>query len=173
MSVAIAQPIAGVSANRETEIEVIYPSVAAGVLGRFIGGVMGLAEAVPLLPLRLIAYIVLGTAMVPFAILAYALTKLLGNCYVLTNRSIYSRSIIGGRKGRQVPLGEIGDIEITSAGGYHFHRVGDLNLQNSAGNLLMTIPAITYPDRLKQIILDAQAARMLSDESFARIQSRK
>lgn len=173
MLVAAAQPIAGVSANRETEIEVIYPSVAAGALGKLIGGIMGLAELVPTVPLRLLAYVLLGIPMSVLGVLAYALSKLFGNSYVLTNRSIYPKSIIKGRMGKQVPLSEIAQIDISTSGsGYRFHRVGDVHLENAQGNVLLTIPAVTFPGRLKQVILDARAARMLSDESLTLIQKR-
>jgi hypothetical protein len=173
MPVLTAQPIAGVPAGRETEIEVVYPSVASSSLGQFVGVVMGMAAGVPTTFLRVLASLVLGTIMLPLGLLAYALQKLLGTCYVLTNRSIYSRSIIWGGKGPQVALGDIAHIEITGGSGYEFHRVGDLQLESAQGNLLMTIPAIPYPARLKQVILDARAARVESDESLARIASRK
>jgi len=169
----LAQPIAGVPANRETEIEVVYPSIASGALGRFIGMFMGMASHVPTLPLRLLAYVALGLPMAGLAVLAYALNKISGTCYVLTTQSITPRPIVGGRPGKAVPLSEIAEIEITSSGsGYEYHRVGDLVLQNAQGATLLTIPAIAFPQRLKQIILDTQNARLLSDESLAVIRGR-
>jgi len=174
MSVAVAQPIAGVSANREAEIEVIYPSVAAGALGQMIGAVMGIANTVPTTPLRLLASLLLGIPMSLLAVLAYALNKIFGTCYVLSNRSVSSRSILGGRTGKSVPLTDIAHIEIhTSGNGYQFHRVGDVQLENAQGNVLLSLTAVSYPQRVKQIILDAQAARMLNDESLLLIQKRK
>jgi hypothetical protein len=173
MSVAIAQPIAGVSANRETEIEVVYPSVAAGGLGQLIGSIMGIPAGISFTPLRVMLYVILGSVMLPLGILAYALSKLFGSCYVLTNRSVKARKIIGSQQFAQVSLGEIERIEITQQGGYAFHRVGDLKLENASGNVLMVIPAISFPERLRQVILDARNARQESDQSLARIQARK
>lgn len=173
MSVAVAQPIAGVSANREAEIETIYSSVAAGSLGQIIGMVMGIAAAVPTVPLRLIAYVLLGIPMSVLGVLAYGLAKLFGKCFVLTNRSIRASSIVGGKSGRPVPLGDIAHIAIATKSGYAFHRVGDVVLENAQGQTLLVLPAITFPERVKNLILDTQTARQLSDESLAHIQARK
>jgi len=174
MSVVAAQPIAGVSANREAEIEIFYPSVAAGKLGQLIGQVMGLANLVPTTPLRLFASVILGIPMSLLAVLAYALNKLFGRCYLLTNRSVSVKPVLGSHLSQTVTLGDIAQIEIsTSRSGYHFHRVGDVNLENAQGNILLTIRAVTYPQRVKQVILETQAARLLNDESLAVIQKRR
>lgn len=180
MATAIAQPIAGVSANRETEIEVIYPSVAGGFLGAIIGNIMSIATGIPsgkgiagtiLLAIRLALYVALGSVCVPLVLLAYAM-KVFGSSYVLTNRSVQQRSFFGGSMSNQVALGDIADIEVTTESGYEFHRVRDLNLQNAQGATLMTIAAIPYPERLCQIIFDAREARVQSDDAFAAIQAR-
>lgn len=182
MATVIVQPIAGVSSSRETEVEVIYPSIAGGVIGWLIGSIMGLVAALPVLPgilklptlaIRLSAYVIVGGALLPLALLGYILHKLLGNYYVLTNRSIQDRSILGGAMSSQMALADIENIEISTAAGYEFHRVGDVNLQNAQGVSLMTLKAISYPERLSQIILDVRAARTCSDASFATIQARK
>jgi len=174
MSVALAQPITGVSANREAEIEVIYPSVAAGALGRLIGVIMGIANAVPITFLRLLTAVILGIPMSLLGVVAYAMAKVFGNCYVLTNRSVSSRSILGGRTQKSVALSDIARIEINLLeSGYAFHRVGDILLENAQGQVLLSLTAVSYPYRVRQIILDAQSARMLNDESLAQIQRRK
>jgi hypothetical protein len=169
----VTQPIAGVSAKKEAELEVVYPSVAAGQLGRGIGTVMELAEHVPTVPLRLIAYVLLGAVMSPFAVLAYALSKLAGDCYVLTNQSIQARSILGGHLRKKILLTEIAHIDIQSQAGYHFHRAGDLVLSGNSGEELMRITAIPFPQRLQHGILTARSARLLADESLAHIERRQ
>jgi len=174
MSVVAAQPIAGVSANREAEIEIFYPSVAAGKLGQLIGEVMGLANLVPTTPLRLLASIILGIPMSLLAVLAYALNKLFGRCYLLTNRSVSIKSILGSRLSQTIALRDIAQIETSTSGsGYRFHRAGDVSLENAQGNILLTIRAVTSPQRVKQVILEAQAARLLNDESLSVIQNRR
>lgn len=183
MSSVFVQPIAGVSANRESEIEAVYPAIAGGVLGQIIGLIMGgISTAfpskrgvlgVPLVVLRLVLFLTVGSVLAPFALLAYAITKLFGHYYVVTNRSVQRRAMIGGAMSQQITLAEISDIEIATSPAYEFHRVGDLNLLNAQGGLLMTISAIPYPQRLKQILIDAREARLLSDASLAKIEARK
>ncbi|WP_417849537.1 hypothetical protein [Thalassoglobus sp.] len=172
MATATVQPIAGVSANREADIEAIYPSVAGSALGGLIGSIMDGVAGVPFLPLRLVISILVGALLLPLGLLAYILTKLFGSYYVLTNRSIQQRSIIGNALSQQIALTDFEEIEITSSGGYKFHRTGDLNLQNAKGTTLMTLTAISYPERLSQIIFDAREARMQADASLAIIQNR-
>lgn len=174
MSVALAQPIAGVSASREAEIEVIYPSVATGASGQLIGVLMGAANSVPTTPLRLLAAVLVGIPLSVVGVLAYGMNKVFGNCYVLTNRNVSIRTILSGRTIKSVPLAEISRIEISTSGtGYTFHRVGDVQLENAQGQTILNLAGVSYPQRVKQIILDAQAARMLNDESLAQIQRRK
>ncbi|SFI91759.1 hypothetical protein [Planctomicrobium piriforme] len=172
MAVAVAQPIAGVSVDRETELETAYPSVAAGALGRFVGIVMGLPSSISNTTLRVICQILLGLPMAPLGIAAYGLSKVLGRCYVITNRSIYPRPMIGAQRGPAVRLAEVFTIETRVRPGYAWHRVGDLVLLNKRGETLLTISAIAYPERLRQMILDTRFARMQSDDSLARIHSR-
>ncbi|QDT35506.1 hypothetical protein [Thalassoglobus polymorphus] len=174
MATATVQPIAGVSANREADIEAIYPSIAGSALGGLIGSIMDGVAGVPFLPLRLVISILVGALLLPLALLAYILTKLFGSYYVLTNRSIQQRNIIGNALSQQIALTDFEEIEIASSGsgGYKFHRTGDLNLQNAKGTTLMTLTAISYPERLSQIIFDAREARIQSDESLSIIQNR-
>lgn len=172
MPAATAQAIAGVSANRETEIEAVYPSVAGGFLGQIIGVIMGAVDAIPIHVARLLGLLIVGAALVPLGLLAYVLTKLFGSVYIVTNRSIQARSLIGGRLLQQVTLSDVADVGIAQGTGYAYHRVGDVILYNSQGDRLMRIAAIQHPERLKHVLLEARDARLFSDESLQTIQRR-
>ncbi|WP_437203111.1 hypothetical protein [Planctomicrobium sp. SH664] len=173
MSVITAQPIAGVSAGRETEIESIYPSVAGGFLGRLIGVLMGAAGSIlPFTPFRQLLQLLMGTLLAPLGALAYLLTKLLGDYYVLSNRTVTRKKMIGGKVIKQVPLSDVAHISIATPPGSAFHRTGDVQLEDAAGNLLLVISAIQFPQRLRQVILDARDARIRNDESLATIRAR-
>lgn len=181
MSTAVIQPIAGVSANRETEIEAVYPSIVSGVIGTLIGSLMGIASTVPsgkglskpvFLAIRLGLSVALGGALLPLGLLGYILHKLTGKYYSLTNRSIQERGIIGSAMTQQLALSEIQDIEITKGAGYDFFVAGDVNLLNAQGATLMTLKAIPNPARLAQIVIDARDARLQSDASLAQIEAR-
>lgn len=173
MAVATAQPIAGVPSTREIDIESVYPSVASTLLGQLVGGIMSAAAGLPVLPFRLLVMVVLGALLAPLGLLAYIITKLFGNRYVLTNRSVQVRRMIGGNRLQQVALADVADVVIERLPSQAFLRVGDLTLRNAQGNDLLTIPAIPYPQRFRQIILDARDARTSADESLARIRSRR
>lgn len=181
MATAIIQPIAGVSANRETEIEAIYPSIAGGAIGGLIGSIMTIPASLPhgsgitmplFLGIKLAVYIAIGGALIPLGIAGYALHKLTGRYYVLTNRSIQERGIIGGAMSNQLALTEIQNIEISIPASYSFYDAGNVLLQNAQGKTLMTLKAIQRPERLSQILIDAREARVRSDESLANIQGR-
>lgn len=172
MPAATAQAIAGVSPSRESEIEAVYPSVAATFLGQIVGVILGAVNAIPIHVVRMLGMLVVGAALAPIGLLAYTLMKLFGRYYLITNRSIQARNMIGGRLLQQVSLSEVADAEIAGGTGYAFHRVGDVILYSAQGDRLMTIAAIPYPDRLRHVILDARNARIRSDESLNVIRGR-
>lgn len=172
--VALAtQPIAGVSANKETTIETVFPGVAATGIGRIIGSILGGVAKVPLLPLRLLMFIAVGGILLPFGLLSYLLLKAFGDCYEITNRSVRQRKVIGGNLIKEVPLVDAADVQVVVQESYQFHRVGDVQLLSSRGDVLMTIPAIQFPQRLQHVLLDAREARLRSDESLKHIQERQ
>jgi len=172
MMTTMVQAIAGVSPSRESEIESFFPGIGSGAIGQLIGGILGgVQNSIPVLAIRLPVLIALGAACAPLAAIAYFL-RLLGSRYTLTNRSVQQRKIIGGSLVSQVALSDIDSIEIQTRSGYDFHRVGDVVLMNAQGAAQMTIEAIAFPERLRQIIIDARDARVLSDASLAHIDAR-
>lgn len=172
MASAMAQPIAGVSTNRETEIEAVYPSVAGSGLGALMGSILGPLAQIRTTVIRVPLMVAFGGLLMPLAIVAYAATKILGNHYIVTNRSVQRRAILGGAMFGQVALADIHDVYISAGASYAFYRVGDLHLVDAQGNDLLVLAAVPYPDRLRQVILDAREARRLSDASLAHIQGR-
>jgi hypothetical protein len=172
MPVGVTQAIAGVSANRETRIEAVYPSVASTALGRLIGLLMGGVGAIPVTVVRLVGSVLIGSLLFPLGMLIYLLLKVLGSCWIVTNRSVQQRKVIGGGLVAEVALGDIGDFAVTQRTGYRFFRVGDLHLLDAQGDRLMTLSGIQYPDRVRHVIMDARDARLRSDESLQLIQAR-
>jgi hypothetical protein len=117
------QAIAGVSAGTEAEITTCYPSIAATIWGQRIGR---WCDALPLRTYgvpwpRLLLAIPLWLVFVPLfltlALLLYALTKIFGKRYVLTNRGLYVRQMLGVRTFDQVPLVDIKDLIIEQSPG--------------------------------------------------------
>lgn len=165
-------PIAGVSANKEATLETVYPSVAATFLGKLIGSFLSIPAGIPFTPLRLALFLVFGGIVIPFALLAYAIVKVTGTCFEVTNRSVCERNVIGWQKRREVPLTDIAEFQIATQEGYDFHRVGDVLLNNAQGNTLMTVPAIAYPQRFVHVLQEAREARLRSDETLKHINAR-
>lgn len=170
MAATLAQPIAGVSASRETLIETVYPSVAANGLGRILGVLM---DCIPLSILGVkLSHVIFAPIAAPIGAALYLLQKAFGNRYELTNRSVIVRTSLGGQMVKQVPLTDIESIEIEVHGGYSFHNAGDVVLYNGRGDKLLVVPGITWPRRFRQIVLDARHARTESDSSLKQIESR-
>lgn len=123
-------------------------------------------------PLRLVSSVIVGAVLFPLSALIYLLLKLFGSCWIVTNRTIQQRNVIGGRLTAEVALGDVAEIEITQRSGYRFFRVGDIHLFDAQGNRQMTIPAIQYPARMQHVIMEARDARLQSDQSLQVIQAR-
>ena len=165
------QAIAGVSAGAEREIETVYPSIAAGGIGRLIGS---LCDSVPI---RIggvkLSALLFGLPTAPLALALYAFSKLFGRRYVLTNRSLKLLSSVGETLFRQVALAEIDNIAVDVLGGQRFYHAGNLILLKSNGDEITTLEGVNRPERFRQIILDARDARLQSDASLAVLEARQ
>lgn len=165
------QAIAGVSAGVDREIETVYPSIAATGLGKLIGG---LCNAIPLRICGVkLSALLFGLPLAPLALVPYALMKLTGQRYVLSNRALRVKSALGEHLLREVPLGEIDNIAAKVLPGQEFFHAADLVLLRANGDEIGTLPGVSRPARFRQIILDARDARLQSDASLATIQARQ
>jgi len=179
MSNVKSQAISGVSAGAEAEIMTAYPSVAATITGQRIGR---LCELVPLkthdVPWpRLLIALPLWLIVVPIALtvtlLLYALTKVFGRRYVLTNRSLESRQMIGLRTFGHASLADIKEIVIQELPGQAFYKAADLFAKGADGKTIIRLEGVQRPAVLRQTILEARDSRMQVEESLKTIQSRK
>lgn len=170
MSTVVASPIAGVTPNRETLIEEVWPSIAAGGVGRWIGQVCNSIPA-KINGVR-ISQLLFALPLAGLGALLYLGTKFTGQRYSLTNRSLRIRSSIGDRLFSQVKLSDVADIAIVVRPGQEFHNAADLEIKNDRGDVIMTLAGVVCPDRFRQVILDAREARLRSDASLATINAR-
>ncbi|MBX3440576.1 MAG: hypothetical protein KF861_24005 [Planctomycetaceae bacterium] len=165
------QAVSGVSAGRETMIETVYPSIAASGIGKAIGMV---CDSIPLRIAGVkLSYLLFGPLMVPFALIGYTIFKLADNRYVVTNRSVRVLSSLGDKMKTQVSLSDIDQILVNVQPGQAFYHAGDLILLKANGDELLKLPGVPRPARLRQVILDARQARLLSDASLATINKRQ
>lgn len=165
------QPISGVAAGYESQIETVYPSIAAASIGRLIGS---LCDSIPL---RIggvkLSCLLFGLPLMPFALAGYFLQKAAGERYTLTNRSVSAHSAIGQRRLRHAALADVADVAVDVKAGQPFYHAGDLQLLNARGDLLLTLPGVPRPERFRSAILEARDARVMNDASLKTIQARK
>jgi hypothetical protein len=173
------QAISGVSAGTEAEIMTAYPSLAATGLGRTLGRV---CAAVPLktngVPWwRLLPAMLLWPIVVPLALCValalYVVTKLFGQRFVLTNRNVQVRQMIGVRMYAQAPLLDIKDIVIRESPGQAYYNAADLVILGGDGKTLIRLEGVQRPVVFRQTILEARDARQQVGDSLKAIQSRK
>jgi hypothetical protein len=179
MSNVKPQPIAGVSTGAEAEIMTAYPSIAATLMGQRIGR---LCEKVPLrtngVPwLRLLVAIPLWLIVVPvalpLALLLYFVTKLFGKRYVLTNRSLEARQMIGVRTYAHANLNDIREIIIRERPGQAYYKAADLIATGADGKAIIRLEGVQRPAVFRQTVLEARDARLMVEESLKNIQARK
>jgi len=165
------QAIAGVSAGLDREIETVYPSIASTGLGRLIGVICDC------IPVRIggvkLSAILFALPLAPIALVPYALLKLFGRRYVLTNRALRINSALGDRLYREIGLGEFENIGIETAAGQSFYHAGDLVLLKANGDAVETLSGIQRPERFRQILLDAREARLSNDAALATLTARQ
>ncbi len=173
------QAISGVSAGTEAEIMTAYPTLGATGLGRAIGS---LCDAVPLktygIPWwRLIIAAVLAVVVVPIAgtigLVLYFVTKMTGQRFVLTNRGLQVRQMIGVRLNSQAALSDIKSIDIQELPGQAFYKAADLVVKGGDGKTLVRLEGVQRPAVFRQTILEARDAQQQIEESLKAIQSRK
>ncbi|MEZ6058335.1 MAG: hypothetical protein R3C01_16670 [Planctomycetaceae bacterium] len=169
-SAVLPQAIAGVSAGKETPIDVVYPSICASWLGRLIGTI---CHSIPVKVGGVkLSCLLFGLPLAPLALVGYVMSKLTWERYELTNRGIGIWKALGNARLQQISLTDFADIAINVQPGMEFFHAGDLQLQSAKGDVLMTLAGVPHPDRFRQQILEARAARQESDNALATIEAR-
>jgi hypothetical protein len=165
-----AQPISGVSVGYENVIEELYPSIAMTGLGQFLNR---LYESIPF-PSRNVklSYLLFVPPTLPLVLLWYFGLKLAGSRYAVTNRAVKRLSSLGTRLLEETPLSAIEQVVVDPDSRLSFFRTGDVRLINAAGDTLMLLRGVPYPDRFCNVILEARDARRLVEASLARINKR-
>ena len=172
-STTIAPPIAGVVPQGETQVEYVFPGVACNGLGRLIGSAMGAAASTGPAPFNILPLLVVGGILWPLALLLYFWVKVFGNKFVVTNRSVQEVPVLGSALVKRVNYSDVANVRVATQDGYEFHRVGDVQLLAANGDVLLSMPAIQYPDRLARLVLELRDAQSQAAAALKQIQSRK
>jgi hypothetical protein len=164
------QPISGVSAGKEAHVDTVYPSITANGLGRLVGSILDS------IPTRIngikLSQLLFGLPLAPLGLTAYALLKMFGHKYVLTNRSLKVHAALGVRLDKQISLSDIDNIDIVVLPGQAAFASGNLEVLNDRGDPILVLEGVPRPERFRQEILECRDARRLSDASLKMIEAR-
>ncbi|MEP3481523.1 MAG: hypothetical protein ABJZ55_19935 [Fuerstiella sp.] len=157
--------------NRETLIMIEYPSIAAIPLGLWLGRLYE-SSSRRLLGRgpKLSQLLALPTA--PIGVLLYAWQKLLGDRYVLTNKTLTIQTAITRRSKQSVPLDEVNLIQSHSEPGHQFFTAADLKVLDNENRETMVLAGVKEPDAFRNAIQQAVAAKAQVAIAAARIQLR-
>ncbi len=165
------QAIAGVSPGSESKIMTVYPSVSATAIGRMLG------QLYDLIPIRIfgpkLSTLLFALPMAPIAAMLYLVTKVTGNRYVLTNRSVQIWASLGAQKIGSVDLSQIDDVELVELPGQAFYRAADLRLKAANGQTLLRLSGVGDAGSFRNAIQRAMQARRLVQASLTTIAARK
>lgn len=171
MSSKKVQAISGVSAGIENVLMTVYPSIAKTASGRALGS---LYNSIPLkingVKLSNLLF-VLPTS--PVALLLYLSLKVIGQRYVLTNRSVQKWASLGARMLSDVPLSQIEHVEVDQHPGQVFYRAADLLLCGSGNSPLMILEGVPQAEVLRETILKARDAHRQVEGALATIEARQ
>lgn len=161
--------ISGVSTSQAL-IMTVYPSIAATGLGKLLGR---LYESLPVRVFGIkLSHLLFPLPTAGLAVLQYFLMKLLGEVYVLTNRTIQLRRSFGNALIREIKLADVDRIVIRQEPGQEFYPAADIYLLNKSGDTLMTLPGVPRADVFRQTLLEARSARNQVAASLATIAAR-
>lgn len=164
------QAIAGVSTTYENLIEEVYPSVGKTAIGQLLNT---LYESLPAIGEVRLSYLLFVPLTWPLGLLAYAALKVFGTKYVVTTRAVKEVPVVGIRLVAQTPLTNIAQATVDPDSRLAFFRSGDIRLTGSAGETLLLLRGVPYPDRFCEVIREARDARQQVSASLETIRSRK
>ncbi len=163
------QAISGVSPGYESIVEELYPSIAATGLGRALNG---LYECIPIGigGIKLSHVFALITA--PLGMLIYLMMKVFGSRYTVTNRSVKRVTSLGFKLLDEVPLAQIAQVTVDPDSRLAFYKTGDVRLSNAAGDTLLLLRGVPYPERFQQVINETCDAKSQTASALATINAR-
>ena len=164
------QPIAGVSSRSESVVMTEHPSIAAGMLGQSLGS---LYECIPVRIFGLtISHLLFALPTAPLAIGLYFLQRLMGEYFVLTNRSVQIWAARSGRRVSTVDLAQIEDVDVTQAPGQKFFKAGDVVLRSSSGEIIQRLQGVPDAPSFCNAIRRTVESRRMVQSAVATIEAR-
>ena len=163
-------PMADSDFPDERPVMTVYPSIAALGIGRALGAVY---DSIPLRVggIRLSHLLfVLPTA--PLALVPYAWQKIVGPRYLLTTHRLIAVLGLGAKPSGEVPLEEVGRVEVLTSSGQKFFRAGTLVIRDHMGTERLRFDGVVRPEMFRQTILDARDSLIRTDAARRNIAAR-
>ena len=153
----------------ETSITVIYPSIAAGGLGRLIGSLLNCCR----IGFLNISAIIFGLPLAPLGATLYLLQKAFGERYELTTHAVKSWAAIGQNLHGEAALSQIGSIDVDQQSGQAFFHAADLVIRDNGGKELLTLSGVSRPEVFRRTILEAREASVHTLSALETIAARQ
>jgi hypothetical protein len=154
----------------EQPMMTVYPSVASLGFGRALGW---LYESVPLrLGSVKLSHLLFVLPASPIALALYFGLKAAGPRYVLTNRRLRLVKGPASKPAGDVPLDEIGRVEIVTSFGQKFYKSGHLVVRDHHGTERLRLYGVVRPEMFRRTILDARDALTRTDAAHRTIDAR-
>ncbi len=164
------QPIAGVSSRTESVVMTEHPSIAAGMLGQALGR---LYDCIPVRICGLtISHLLFVLPTAPVAVGLYFLQRVVGEYFVLTNRSVQIWAVRSGRRVSRVELSQVEKVEVAQALGQKFFKAGDILLRSSSGEIIERLRGIPDAPSFCNAIRRTAESRQMVQSAMATIQAR-
>ncbi len=161
--------IAGV-ASGQALIMAVYPSIACTEFGKLLGR---LYESLPTRVCGIkLSHLLFPLPTSGFAVGLYFYLKIVGEVYVLTNRTLQLRHSLGNRLIREIKLTDIDQAVVKQESGQEFYPAADIYLLDKAGATMMTLPGVLRAEIFRETILEARDARREVAASLAVIGAR-
>lgn len=164
------QAIAGVSPGSEAVVMTEYPSISASTAGQLLGR---LYESIPIRIFGIkLSYLLFALPTAPLGLLIYLVTKVTGNRYVLTNRSVQIWAARTDRMVAKVDLDDVVEVELDQRPGQDFFRAGDLRLKSAAGKNLLQLKGVPDAGSFRNAIRGMVNARRRTKTAMSAIAAR-
>jgi hypothetical protein len=154
----------------ERPVMTVFPSIASLPLGRGLGV---LYESLPIRIGRLkLSHLLFPLPTSPVALLLYFWLKVAGPRYELTTQRLRVLRGLARRAGLEIPLDEVGRIEITTSFGQRFFKSGTLIVRNHVGTERLRLAGVVRPEMFRQTILEVRDALIRTDAAMRTIEGR-
>lgn len=155
----------------ERPLMTVFPSIASLAIGRALGA---LYESIPIRIGRLkLSHLLFPLPTSPVALVLYFVLKAFGGRYLLTTQRLRITYGLKARAGAEVPLDEIGRIDLVTSFGDMFFHSGTLLVRDHVGTERLRLPGVVRPDMFRQTILEARDALISTDAALRMIEGRR